>query len=60
MFVYEIRGSEATVRRCSVKEVFLKFPKIHRKTSVPQSLINNVKEETYAQVFVYEFCENFD
>ena len=30
--------AEEVVRRCSVKKVFLKFYKIHRKTPVPESL----------------------
>ena len=30
--------AEAVVRRCSVKKMFLKFPKIHRKTPVPEAL----------------------
>ena len=32
------KGSEAAVQRCSVKKVFLKFRKIHRKTPVLESL----------------------
>ena len=32
--------TEAVTQRCSVKKVFLKFCKIHRKTPVPESLFN--------------------
>ena len=34
--------SEAVAQRCSVKKVFLKFRKIHRKTPVPEPLFNKV------------------
>ena len=42
-------------KRCS-----LKFRKIHRKTSVPESAAEAckfIKKETLAQVFSWEFCE---
>ena len=29
---------EAVVQRCFVKKLFWKFPKIHRKTPMPESL----------------------
>ena len=35
-------SSEAGVRRCSSKWVFLKFPNIYRETSVLESLFNKV------------------
>ena len=34
-----IRLSEAVVRRCSVKKVFLGISQIHRNTPVPETLI---------------------
>ena len=34
--------TEAVVRRCSVKKLFLKISQIHRKTPVPESLFNKV------------------
>ena len=37
-------GIEAVAHRCSVKKVFLKISKIHRKTPVPESLFNNVAD----------------
>ena len=54
-------------RRCSLKKVFLKFRKIHRKTSVPESLFKTVaglrsffiKKGHLAEVFSCEFCEIF-
>ena len=33
---------EAVIRRCSVKKVFLKLCRIHRKTSLWESLFNKV------------------
>ena len=52
---------------CSIKTSFQKFPKIHRKTAVMESLFNkfvglvsaNSKKETPTEVFSCEFCENF-
>ena len=35
-------SSEAVVRRCSVKKVFLKFKKFHRKTPVLESHFSKV------------------
>ena len=48
-------------QRCSVKKVFLKFCKIHRKTPVPESplVCNFIKNETLAQVFSCVFSESF-
>ena len=34
--------TEAVTQRRSVKKVFLKFCKLHRKTPVPESLFNKV------------------
>ena len=50
--------SEAFAHKCSVKKL-LKFPKIHRKTSVSETLLDNVVElqpsrEASTQVF---YCE---
>ena len=48
-------------RRCSIKKVFLKFSKIHRKIPVPESLFIKketslfIKKEAVAQVFSCEF-----
>ena len=33
-----VKVTEAVAQRCSVKEVFLEFCKIHRKTAVPRAL----------------------
>ena len=41
-------------KSCSIKKVFLKFRKIHRKTPVPEPLF---KKETLVQVFSREFCK---
>ena len=49
-------NSEAVVQKCSVKNVLLKIPQIHRRT--PQDC-NFIKKETLVQVFSCEFCEIF-
>ena len=56
--------SEAAVRRCSSKEVFLEiFRNIHRKTFVLESCYNKFSglylKETSAQVFSGEYCKIF-
>ena len=60
---YIIRSSHPEVfskKRCSEK-----FPKIHKKTPVPEYLFNKVagqdfiKKETLVQVFSRKFCEIF-
>ena len=38
-FRTNFRETEAVAQRCSVKKVFLKFRKIHRKTPVPVSFL---------------------
>ena len=43
--------SEAFTRKCSAKKVFLKFRKIHRKSSWPQSLLNISK--TFFHMFFW-------
>ena len=50
---------EAAIQRCSVKKVFLKLCKIHRKTPVPEAY-NFIKKEILAQMFSCEFCEIFN
>ena len=43
------KKSEAAIRRCFVKKVFLKFRKIHRKT--PETY-NVIKKETLVNVSI--------
>ena len=40
MFLRKDLGSQATVRRYSLKYVFIKWPNIHKKTPVLESLYN--------------------
>ena len=56
-FVDAVQGAEAVARGCSVKKVFLKFCKIHRKK--PGPACNVIKKENLVQVFYCEFCEIF-
>ena len=67
---------EAIFRRCSIKKVFLKSRKTHRKTPLPDRSspwripmpkcyflsepCNFIKTETLEQVFICDFCEIFD
>ena len=51
--------SEAAVRRCSLKYVFLKICNIHRKASVLKSLFNKVVYLTPTQMFSCEIWEIF-
>ena len=50
-------SSEPAVRKCSSKQVFLKFR--NEKTLVLESLFNKVGEETSTQVFSCEYCKSF-
>ena len=38
-FTKLVNGSEAVIRMCFVKQVFLKFCKTHRKAPVPEPLL---------------------
>ena len=66
----KIPGTEAVVRKCSVRKVFLKISQNSQESAcvrVPFSIklqaltqaCNFIKKETLAQVFFYEFCEIF-
>ena len=48
--------TEAVVRRCFVKKVFLEILE-NSKENTCARVFNFIKEETLAQVFFCEFCE---
>ena len=47
--------TEAVVRRCSVKKVFLEISQNLQENTCAR--VNFIKKETLAQVFSCEFCE---
>ena len=52
--------SEAAVRRCSTKQMFLKILQKHKKTSVRETCFNKVAgllKETPVQMFSSKFCK---
>ena len=53
-------NTEAIIRMCSLKKLFLKISEIHRKIPVLESiLIKFSRKETLTQVFSREVCEIF-
>ena len=64
----QVKLSEAAVRRCSSKQVFLKISQCSQKTPVFESLFNKagalkacifIKKEIPTQVFSCEYCKIF-
>ena len=67
-FFFKRHYREVVVRRCFSKFVFLRIRNIHRKTTVLESVFNNVaglkarnfiKKVTPTQVFSCEYCKIF-
>ena len=58
-----VRDAEAVVRKCSVKEVFLKILQNSQENTCARASflikLQFIKKQTLAQVFSCEFCELF-